>query len=493
MNILCAGCGAAAGEPAQTCPQCGEPTGLRDRYTLVEQVGRGAAGTTYRALDARTGAVVAVKEVPLRLSEPEVTERLEREARVLRELDHDRVPRYVEHFTTGTGKRRTFYLVQSFIEGRSLADEMAAKRYTEDEVLAILDEVLAILDDLHQLRPPIIHRDVKPGNIIRRTDGRLVLLDFGAVRDIVQDPRIGGSTIAGTYGFMAPEQFRGVATPRTDLYAVGALGVVLLSRKDLLDLVRSDHSLDWEGHVHASEGLRVLLERLLSPSPEMRPASAASARERIAALRRGEGPEPVPRPALGTAQPPDVAPHASTPMPLPLPLSIPLSMPLSMPLSKVDRKRVGARSRWVALLLATLGGFWGLHNWYLYRPLRGIFSLVFSVTLLPLLLSLWDARRFFRMSDADFDERYNPALIELEHGKAFSAVEQVRQLHALRVEGALTDDEFEHEKRRVLDRETPGLEASLRDGLDRLMDRLQDVSSLPKAIIDELEKTRRRR
>lgn len=428
---------------AAACAACGAPPLLVDRYRLEAVVGRGASGVTYRATDTRAGGAVAVKELPLRHAPADVVARAEREARVLGELDHDRIPALVDHFTSGVGKQRAFYLVQRFVDGPTLAEEMARRRYTEDEVLGVLDAVLEVLEYLHALRPPVVHRDLKPGNIMRRTaDGALVLVDFGTVREVLDDPRLGGSTVAGTYGYMAPEQFRGEAEPRTDLYAVGVLGVVLLSRRDPLDLVGADHRLDWQGAVYAADGTKALLERLLAPDLVMRPASATSARATIAALRRGDA-TPAPRLTEQPPPPPPPVPALDAAPPAPI-------------ITRALRRRVGARSRPLAVALAVLGGYWGLHNWYLPgRKGRAILSLVFFWTFIPLLLSLLDAWSMVRGSQVDFDARFNPELMAAS-GQGQDAAAAIERLHALHLQGALTKEEFEREKRRVLDDHAPG-------------------------------------
>ncbi|MCA9526207.1 MAG: protein kinase, partial [Myxococcales bacterium] len=142
MDALCAACGQPTSNDAETCAACGGRTRLRDRYLLHSIVGQGAVGVTYRATDlaaADDGALVAIKEMPLRHTDPELARRVAREASVLAQLHHDRIPAYVEDFTVGVGKQQVFYLVQAFVAGPTLADEMARRRYTEDEVLAILD------------------------------------------------------------------------------------------------------------------------------------------------------------------------------------------------------------------------------------------------------------------------------------------------------------------------------------------------------------------
>lgn len=497
-TVLCPGCGDGTDAEAAACAACGAPPLLVDRYRLEATVGRGASGVTYRATDTRDGSTVAIKELALRHAAADVVERAEREARVLGELHHDRIPALVDHFTTGVGKQRAFYLVQCFVDGPTLAAEMARRRYTEDEVLGILDAVLEVLEYLHDLRPPVVHRDLKPGNIMRRAaDGALMLVDFGTVREVLEDPRLGGSTVSGTYGYMAPEQFRGHAEPRTDLYAVGVLGVVLLSRRDPLDLVGADHSLDWKGAVYAADGTKALLERLLAPDLVMRPASAASARATIAALRRGDA-APAPRP-------PPLAPPT-----LPVPVAEP--PPPAPIITRALRRRVGARSRPLAVALAVLGGYWGLHNWYLPdRKVRAVLSLMFFWTFIPLLLSLVDAWSMVRGSQADFDARFNPALM-VASGQAPDPAAAIERLHALHLQGALSKEEFEREKRRVLDDHAPG-PSSLVDpeavgqllgrlglGSDRLLRQLAKkarkggvAARVAREVLAELEGPRRRK
>ncbi len=314
-GFVCARCGEAAPTDDAPCPACGGAVALEGRFALRRIVGQGAVGTTWRALDRQTGQPVAVKEMPIRPGTPlHLRDRMAREARVLRELDHPRIPAYVAHFEAGAGRHRAFYVVQTFVEGRTLAAEVAERRLSQAQVVEALDAVLAVLEYLHGLAPPVIHRDLKPGNVIRRSDGALVLIDFGAVRDVVNDPKVGGSTIAGTYGYMAPEQFRGVATPATDLYAVGAMAVGLLSRQDVVDLVGADHRLDWAGAVHAAPGLVALIERLLADDPADRPQSAREVRAALAAVDLDAAPSATPakRPAadLAVGLRPDLPPAA---------------------------------------------------------------------------------------------------------------------------------------------------------------------------------------
>lgn len=182
MTLICAACG----EPgdADPCVACGGAILLVGRYQLVEVLGRGRSGVTFRALRVSDGANVAIKEMPLRGAANDKARALyQREARVLQQLSHPRIPRHVEDFVAGRGKDAGIFLVEELVEGRDLGRELEERRYDEAEVLDVLRGLLPILVYLHGRSPPVMHRDIKPRNVMRRPDGELVLLDFGAVRD----------------------------------------------------------------------------------------------------------------------------------------------------------------------------------------------------------------------------------------------------------------------------------------------------------------------
>ncbi len=293
--MICAECGQRTEEAP--CSSCGRAPDLAGRFRLEAELGRGASGTTFRALDAASGDHVAVKEMPLgRASSAKARELLAREARVLSQLSHPGIPRFVDSLIVGQGRGQAVVLVQELIEGRDLGAELAARRFALGEVLAILDELLGILAYLHGLAPPVVHRDLKPGNVMRRPDGSLVLLDFGAVRDSIRDLELGGSTVAGTFGYMAPEQLVGDASPISDLYALGALAVHLASRVDPQQMLSPRGGLDWEGRVDVPEGVRALLRDLLEPDPDVRRrrlGSTEAVRARVRRLRAAPRGAPV--------------------------------------------------------------------------------------------------------------------------------------------------------------------------------------------------------
>lgn len=274
-SVLCAKCGEPSPREAPTCANCGAEVLLDGRYRLDALIGRGAMGITYRATRMADGAVVAVKELPFhRVDTLKTTELFEREATILRALAHPSIPAWFDHFTVGTGKQLALCLVQEFIDGDTVQALFAAKRPTEREILVLMRELLETLIHLGDLRPPIVHRDIKPQNLMRRRrDGSLVLIDFGSVRDAVRDDLAGGPTVAGTFGYMAPEQFAGYATSATDLYGAGATALALLAGSDAAKLLGRDGALDWQGRVVMSDGLRGLLIDMLAAAPEDRPTA----------------------------------------------------------------------------------------------------------------------------------------------------------------------------------------------------------------------------
>jgi hypothetical protein len=282
--MICAACG----RPAPTdepCPACGLSPLLGGRWRLESEIGRGAAGTVFRATEVGTGRAVAAKEVPLpRHAARGAAAACAREAEVLRQLDHPGIPRLVDAEVIGS----TLWVFQELVDGESLQCALQRHRYSEDEVLALIEELLGILAYLHGLSPPVIHRDIKPANLIVRRDGRLALVDFGSVRDRIAEGPL--TTAAGTFGYMAPEQLRGEAGPGSDLYAVGAVAVALLSRRDPASLLGWDQRIAWRGHVQVRRATGGLLDRLLTPDPARRPSSAARLLGAVRAARTGREP-----------------------------------------------------------------------------------------------------------------------------------------------------------------------------------------------------------
>lgn len=316
-SVSCAACGVTRPAPdavtsswpsidAETpCAQCGGRMLLEGRYLLGDVLGRGALGTTHRALERSSGAIVAVKELPLRSIDGfKAIELFEREAATLRQLDHPCIPAFHESFTSGEGRASALYIVQELVEGRTLEEELAHHRFSERELLELIVGLATTLAYLHERQPPVVHRDLKPANVVVRDtaslDHRFVLLDFGSVTDVLSTKGAVGSTVAGTFGYMAPEQTRGRTVPASDLYGLGALALHVATRKEPHELLGAQDVLRVPKDLALSPGTRQLLERLLARESDRRPDAVETiteARRCLVALTRPAPPKG--RSALG--------------------------------------------------------------------------------------------------------------------------------------------------------------------------------------------------
>jgi len=266
------------------------------RYELGAPLGHGGQGHTYRALDRETGQTVAVKVITLRGAESwKPFDLFERECKTLHALSHPGIPRYLDTYAEEDQGR--YYLVMELVEGRSLRDRLAeGELLSEPQLWNILHQALEILGYLHGRRPPVIHRDLKPANLIQRPDGRLALVDFGGVRVALREE--GGSTVVGTFGFMAPEQLHGEATPATDIYGLGATLATLATGVEADKLPRQGLKIDL-APVMATSRLRELVDRMLEPDPGQRLRSVDAVRAALSEV------VVAPPPVVGPSPPPD--------------------------------------------------------------------------------------------------------------------------------------------------------------------------------------------
>lgn len=250
---------------------------IAGRYRTQSILGQGSSGITFAVEDIHTRQPYALKALSLRgIQDWKQLELFEREAQVLSQLDHPAIPNYIDYFKTDTDKDRWFYIVQELAPGQSLADLVKEGwRASQAEAREITLQILDILKYLHELSPPIIHRDIKPQNIIRSEDGQIYLVDFGAVQNIDQHTRF-GSTVVGTYGYMAPEQFQGTAKPATDLYALGATLLFLLTHCFPADLPQKRLKIDLRSAVRLQPAFADWLEKMLEPTIEDRFTTAQS-------------------------------------------------------------------------------------------------------------------------------------------------------------------------------------------------------------------------
>lgn len=240
------------------------------RFVLTREMGGGAQASTWEAVDKQVGQAVVIKVFRVKGARSwKEIELAEREAKVLRSVRHELCPAYVDHFE----EDGCLYLAMTRIAGTPLDEIAKADGFEPNDVFAFLRDAADILDYLHGRHPPLVHRDIKPGNVVRRPDGRYCLVDFGSVRDSLKPE--GGSTVVGTFGYMAPEQFQGRGMPASDIYAVGATALFMLTGVDPDQLPHVGLKIDVPRVLAGrpmSTTLR-LLERLVEPDPDRRARS----------------------------------------------------------------------------------------------------------------------------------------------------------------------------------------------------------------------------
>lgn len=206
-------------------------TRLVSHYQLVKILGKGAFGTTYLAKDIQLpgNPQYAIKKLNPNTRDKRLLEVARRlfnaEAHALEKLGkHEQIPRFVANFE----QNHQFYLVQEFINGHSLNRELRVGRsWSEYNVIQLLRDCLNILKFIHDRG--IIHRDIKPNNFIRREeDNKLVLIDFGAVKEVIGRNQPFSTIGIGTKGYMPPEQARGKPRFNSDIYALGMIALQAL-------------------------------------------------------------------------------------------------------------------------------------------------------------------------------------------------------------------------------------------------------------------------
>ncbi|QDZ41106.1 protein kinase [Euhalothece natronophila Z-M001] len=271
------------------CNCCGMPQILAGRYIPQQLLGKGGFGAAYLAIDRYSTQLrqCVVKQfqpsASFREKHLKTAEKLfRREAEVLESLGnhHPQIPDLYAFFpliaSEGEEEKQFFYIVQQYIDGETLEQELQRKgRLQEAEIWDLLENLLSILKFVHEHNS--IHRDIKPSNIIRDREGKIYLLDFGAVK------RVTGASTGNNYstgifsmGFAPPEQMHGREIyPSTDLYALAATCMCLLTGQPIQELYDSyNNQWRWDICPEISEKLCQILQKMLLATPKDRFASA---------------------------------------------------------------------------------------------------------------------------------------------------------------------------------------------------------------------------
>ncbi|GAB7070519.1 serine/threonine protein kinase [Mycobacterium hodleri] len=281
---------------------------VADRFKLKRLIGFGGTGQVWETTDLRTKDLVALKILRDEVSEDVVTQaRFRREADTIASLDHPGIARFVDYGhvpdPSPLGGRTITYLATEFIRGESLSALIhRSERLPPGRALNVLEGIARALGHAHAAG--VVHRDVKPSNILVTKDGSAKLTDFGIVRVLGEATLTHVGTVMGTARYMSPEQARGdVATAASDVYSLAVVGyemitgTALFAGQDPLAIAMS-HMEDEPTPLPDAVGkpLQALIAGALQKDPRRRPANGTEFAEEIAAARR-----PIRVPARSTS------------------------------------------------------------------------------------------------------------------------------------------------------------------------------------------------
>jgi serine/threonine protein kinase len=242
---------------------------IGNRYQIITLLGEGGFGKTYLAEDLyQLGSQYAVKHFTFssnNLNEAtKARELFQREVEALQKLNgHPQIPKFFDNFE----ENQEFYLVQEFIDGHSLSDEIESlSQLEETEVLRILQDLLKVLEFVHGNN--IIHRDINPSNILKCRDGKLVLIDFGAVKEVIAKTKISSIQQPGTkiytQGYAPREQMYGYPEFNSDIYALGMTVIQALTGFEPKDLpIAPNGELFWQDKVQVSDKLKRIVSKMV--------------------------------------------------------------------------------------------------------------------------------------------------------------------------------------------------------------------------------------
>jgi serine/threonine-protein kinase len=289
--LQCPNCHTINKPAARFCNSCGAPLGVgqtialggvvQGRYTVIRLLGQGGMGAVYQVADSRIGGkLLAMKE----MSDAALTDPQEKaaaiaafgqEAQLLARLDHPNIPKISDFFT----ENQKHYIVMEFVPGETLENRLArqAAPCGEADVRNWALQLSDVLEYLHRQVPPVIFRDLKPGNIMVTPQGQLKLIDFGIAR-LFKPGKAGDTHVMGTPGFAPPEQYgKGQTDARSDIYS---LGVVLHHLLTCYDPASTPFRLPPVRQIsrNVSQELEVIVARASHPAVAQRYQSVAELR-----------------------------------------------------------------------------------------------------------------------------------------------------------------------------------------------------------------------
>jgi serine/threonine protein kinase/Tfp pilus assembly protein PilF len=437
-----------------TCPHCGSRLLLQNRYRVRQQLGEGGFGKTYLVEDTLSASAgksgtrkvlkVLVKNIPI------AVKLFQREAKVLSKLQHPGIPRVdggCFKFRAGLSVEPLHCLVMEFIDGSDLNSWLKSRGnpprpIAQEQAIAWLHQLVDILSELHNNSvQQYFHRDIKPANIMLRPNGQLVLIDFGAVREVTPTllVKVGaGQPLTGicSPGYAPPEQIEGRPLPQSDFFALGRTMVHLLTGKHPLNLAVDVHqgTLLWRKHAPTvTEPLADLIDDLMATLPGKRPLNTETIKQRLEAIDR-EGNRGLARQGTGGS----TAKSSLTPVPNPQ-VSLPsleafleTAIPKMEPyFGKRTREIVVASGVALVALLGFLGFRWGTSQMAIAYNERGVTHHLAN----QLYLAQVDFERALTLKPDYVEARFHLG----ENYETLGDVKQARKAYEMAVRGKLPE------------------------------------------------------
>jgi serine/threonine-protein kinase len=260
---------------------------INNRYEIARILGQGGFGRSYLAIDRQKAREKCVlKEFAPQVAKPQdlqkAKELFEREANVLRKINHSQVPSFHESIQAKIGVKDFFFLVQDYVEGANYYQlfehrQKQGTSFSEEEVINLLHKIIPVLSYIHSL--DIVHRDISPDNLIlRQSDGLPVLIDFGGVKQLPayqgfwQTKLVGNGTLLGKKGYAPEEQLlQGKVFKSSDLYSLAVTALVLVTGKEPHLLYDSyNGAWYWGKEIKVSPKLTAVLKKMLAYKPSDR-------------------------------------------------------------------------------------------------------------------------------------------------------------------------------------------------------------------------------
>ncbi|MFL0648424.1 protein kinase [Cylindrospermopsis raciborskii UAM/DH-BiRr] len=281
------------------------------QYEITEKLGNGSFGITFKAEELSTEQICVIKQFKPENNSPinlEIGLKLfKREAEKLRKIKHNQIPKFIDYFN----QESEYYLLQEYIEGHNLTKEITQNIKDEEYVTRLIKDILEVLSFLHKNN--LIHRDLKPSNILRRTnDNKIVLIDFGAVKEIISQSQIQNNnqephTLISSDGYAPLEQKQGYPNFSSDIYAVGVIAIQALTGQPIHSHIfihptgnglgnQSNETLDWHRYApNISQPLSDIIDKMVMTNHRRRYQTAQEALEAIKSMLPSPPPYQPPR------------------------------------------------------------------------------------------------------------------------------------------------------------------------------------------------------